>query len=316
MDCNITYANVHEWTFINDRQKGLIAVLNEEVPRAEHRHCAKHLLSNLQKRFKGVSVEDKFWACSKASHVPMFQDAMERMKEVSKEAYDWLSEESPRYWTRSHFNDTVKCDMVCNNLCEAFKNSILEAREKPIIEMLEWVRCYFSNRMLIRREWIQKFSNELLSNPYAKLEESLHESSAKKDKPERYIHHWCSKISYINAYQPLVNPTNGYKMWPKTEFSPVLPPTDRRKQGRPKKKRILGAKKYINPKYPHKLRKIGQNSIFWSKCGQHSHNRRTCTAPMAEESGDTSRATTIVATSVDVGVGRGGVQGRGERSGV
>lgn len=298
--------------------QGLIGVLNEEVPRAEHRHCAKHLLSNLQKRFKGLSVDDKFWACSKASHVPMFQDAMEKMKEESTEIYDWLSEEPPRYWTRSHFNDTVKCDMVCNNLCEAFNKTILEARQMPIIEMLEWIRCYFSNRMLIRREWIKKFSNELLPNPYGKLEESLHESSVcsakwfgdlqfqvwcgegeqytvdlnqrscscrkwditgipcphacaaihlKKDKPQRYIHDCYSKMSYMNAYQPLINPTNGYKMWPKTEFDPVLPPNERRKQGRPKKKRILGAEEYINPKYPHKLRKIGQNSVFCSKCG-------------------------------------------------
>lgn len=152
-------------------------VINEEVPRVDHRHYAKHLLRNFQKMFKGVSLEDKFWACAKASHVPMFEDAMEKMKAESPEGYNYLAKEPPRYCSRSHFKDIVKCDMVCNNLCEAFNKSILEAREKPIIEMLEWIRCYFSKRMLIRREWIRKFTNELLPNCYSKLEEYLNESA-------------------------------------------------------------------------------------------------------------------------------------------
>lgn len=67
---------------------GLLPAINEEVLRAEHIHYAKHLLSNFQKRFKGVFLEDKFWDCAKASHVPMFEDAMEKMKAENQEAYN------------------------------------------------------------------------------------------------------------------------------------------------------------------------------------------------------------------------------------
>ncbi|KAH7844546.1 hypothetical protein Vadar_029198 [Vaccinium darrowii] len=352
-NCNITESNEHEWTFINDRQKGLLPAINEEVPRAEHRHCAKHLLSNFQKRFRGVSYEENFWDCSKATYVAIFEEAMARMKEEDEEAHHWLTLEPPQYWSRSHFRDIVKCDMVCNNLCEAFNKALLEATGKPIIEMLELIRCYFNHRMLIRREWIKKFGNELLPNCYSKLEENLKQSSIcsshwfgdmqyqvwfgegeqytvdlnirscscrkwdlcgipcphaiaaiqeKKDKVEGYISKWYSETSYINAYQPLVKPINGSKMWPKTGFTPVIPPSERRKQGRPKKKRILGAEEYINPKYPNKLRKIGQNSVYCGRCGQHRHNRRSCTGPDVGSSR---------------GGGRSGVQGRGGgRSGV
>ncbi|KAH7842315.1 hypothetical protein Vadar_003886 [Vaccinium darrowii] len=96
MDLKITGANEQQWTFISDRQKGLLSALEEEVPRAEKRHCAKHLLTNFQKRFKGVSLEEKFWACFKATTVAMFQDTMEEMKKESQEAYDWLALEPPR----------------------------------------------------------------------------------------------------------------------------------------------------------------------------------------------------------------------------
>ena len=67
--------------------------------------------------------------------------------------------------------------MVCNNLCEAFNRAILDAREKPIIEMLEWIRCYLMRRMLIRREWIKKFNGELLPNIYAKMESTKDNST-------------------------------------------------------------------------------------------------------------------------------------------
>lgn len=85
--------------------------------------------------------------------------------------------------------------MVCNNLCEAFNKSILEARRKPIIEMLEWIRCYLSNRMLIRREWIRKFSNELLPICHTKLEENLNEASVCSSKwfGDLQFQVWCGE---------------------------------------------------------------------------------------------------------------------------
>ncbi|KAH7847383.1 hypothetical protein Vadar_025501 [Vaccinium darrowii] len=137
LDLRITPNNEHEFTFINDRQKGLQAALDDVFPRAEHRHCCKHLLSNFMKRYKGLALEEKFWRCVKASNVPQFEHAMECMKEENAEAYEYLAAEPARYWSRSHFKEIVKCDMVCNNMCEAFNKAILEAREKSIIEMLE-----------------------------------------------------------------------------------------------------------------------------------------------------------------------------------
>lgn len=252
---------------------------------------------------------EKFWACAKATHLSSFQEAMKSMRDVDVAAYDWLAKIHPRYWSRSHFNDRVKCDMVCNNLCEAFNRGILEARDKPIIEILEWIRCYLSNCMLIRREWIKKYGNELLPNLYDRLENLIDESrtcyatwfgdlqfqvrvneeeeqytvdlngrtcsctewdstgipcphaisviQCRHQQPEVFIHAYYSKASYLRAYEPLIKPINGYKMWPQTEYTPVLPPTERRKVGRLRVKRIRAPEEYINQKNPNKLRRVG-----------------------------------------------------------
>ncbi|KAH7840528.1 hypothetical protein Vadar_018090 [Vaccinium darrowii] len=188
MDCGITDANEHEWTFINDKQKGLIPILNEMVPRQ--------------------SI--------------------------------------------------------------AFNRGILEARAKPIIVILEWIRCYLNNCMLIRREWIKKYGNKLLPNLYDRLENLIDESrtcyatwfgdlqfQCRHQQPEVFIHAYYSKASYLRAYEPLIKPINGYKMWPQTEYTPVLPPTQKRKVGRPRMKRIRALEEYINEKNPNKLRRVG-----------------------------------------------------------
>lgn len=62
------------------------------------------------------------------------------------------------------------------NVCEAFNRGILEARDKLIKEMLEWIRCYLRKGLLIRREWIRKFTNELLPNIHDKQEALIDES--------------------------------------------------------------------------------------------------------------------------------------------
>lgn len=60
---------------------------------------------------------------------------------------------------------------------------------------------------------------------------------------------------------------------------------------KPKRKRILRAEEYINSKYPTKLRKIGQNSFHFGRCGKHGHNR-TCNAVIVNTTADTDMSTT------------------------
>jgi len=33
-------------------------------------------------------------------------------------------------------------DMLTNKIVEAFNGRILEVRDKPILTMMEWIRCY------------------------------------------------------------------------------------------------------------------------------------------------------------------------------
>ena len=62
---------------------------------------------------------------------------------------DEVSEEPGDLENRCGYDHTsahTKCDLLCNNICEAWNKHILKVRDKPAITMLETIR-----RMLMRR---------------------------------------------------------------------------------------------------------------------------------------------------------------------
>ena len=78
---------------------------------------------------------------------------MERLKAVDEGAYKWLIDHAgdAKRWSKAFFPLTVKSDMLCNNLSESFNSFILQARDKPIITMLETIRRLCMERIRDRR---------------------------------------------------------------------------------------------------------------------------------------------------------------------
>ncbi|XP_073138357.1 uncharacterized protein [Henckelia pumila] len=74
------------------------------------------------------------------------------MRDLDECAADWFNDKIPNQWSRSHVTDFSKCDMLLNNGCESFNSSILEARDKPILSMCEWIIEYLMKRMQVNRD--------------------------------------------------------------------------------------------------------------------------------------------------------------------
>ena len=86
---------------------------------------------------------------------------METMKLDSIDAYNWLAEKHPTHWSRAFFKFYPKCDMICNNMCEAFNFAIISAWDKPIITLLEMVRNYLMKRLTWKREEVSKWTHHV-----------------------------------------------------------------------------------------------------------------------------------------------------------
>lgn len=80
-------------------------------------------------------------------------------------------------WCQAHFNDIVKCDVVDNNMCETFNGVVLESRSKPIITMLEDIRQYVMTRIVVKRDYIRKWTCDYGPNIVSKIEKERKNST-------------------------------------------------------------------------------------------------------------------------------------------
>ncbi|XP_020109288.1 uncharacterized protein LOC109724768 [Ananas comosus] len=95
---------------------------------------------------------------------------MEELKKLDKDAYDWLRKISPNQWSKAYFSSRAKSDILVNNLSESFNSCILEARDKPIVSMLEWIRVRLMKKFYIKREGMEKYRGPICPNIQKKLE--------------------------------------------------------------------------------------------------------------------------------------------------
>lgn len=154
---DIEMYNSRAWTFISEKQKRLVEALNQCCEGAEHRCCARHLYSNFTFKHKGLTLKNLFWAAVKSTTVPKWNVVMNEMKTVNEDAFCWFKEKHATQWTRSHFQEHTKCNILLNNLCKAFNASIVVAREKPIITMLDKIRHQQMTRMAAKKEAAQRW---------------------------------------------------------------------------------------------------------------------------------------------------------------
>ncbi|KAK5834833.1 hypothetical protein PVK06_010511 [Gossypium arboreum] len=149
------------YTIISDQQKGLEIAISDILPRVEHSNCARHVFANWSGRKLGKSYKCDFWQIVKCMTEREWGDLCSTLEKKDKDVYNNLIKKSPKMWTRAFFGTTCKSDIVDNNLCEAFNSSIVEARFKSIIRMLEDIRTKMMTRIVQKRKlcnrWKQNY---------------------------------------------------------------------------------------------------------------------------------------------------------------
>ncbi|KAG8376915.1 hypothetical protein BUALT_Bualt09G0113800 [Buddleja alternifolia] len=213
----------NEYTFMSDKQKGLIMAFQEVLPGCDHRFCVRHLLNNfISGGFRGLAFINALWRSAYATTVGEYKVRMQQLTDLDPAAIEWFKDKSPLQWSKSHFSEYSKCDMLLNNVCESFNGTILQARDKPIITMLEWIRQYLTKRLQKNRDkaeekWKGKIYLIAMSCTYRKWGLSgipcAHALSAifdQKQDPEDYVHSYYSIATYKRVYEPAIMGINGH----------------------------------------------------------------------------------------------------------
>ncbi|PPE02056.1 hypothetical protein GOBAR_DD00927 [Gossypium barbadense] len=121
-------------------------------------------------------LKDSLWKASRASTPRDFEDVIDELKKTNKYAYDWLKEKNPTHWSRSHFSIRSHSDMLVNNLSESFNKMILEAKEKPILTMMETVRTKIMLLIVKKKEEAKKWKGMLCPKIRKKLDVNIKDS--------------------------------------------------------------------------------------------------------------------------------------------
>nr|KAJ0206541.1 hypothetical protein LSAT_V11C500271090 [Lactuca sativa] len=109
-----------------------------------------------------------------------FKKGMEEVRKLNQECYEWIKQIPPQHWARrSHF------DVVINNICECFNSKILEGRDAPIINCLEFIGEYIIKRIVN----VDKATGPLTPTATKILQKI-------KDEAEEYISWVCGNGKY------------------------------------------------------------------------------------------------------------------------
>lgn len=90
---------------------------------------------------------------------------MLQLKNINEEAHDWLVRIPKSSWCKHVFKYWSKCDVLINNLAESLNSTLLVAREKPIITLVEWIRSYLMNRLSTFRERLDNYHGDIMPKP-------------------------------------------------------------------------------------------------------------------------------------------------------
>ncbi|KAK4409404.1 hypothetical protein Sango_0013400 [Sesamum angolense] len=218
----------------------------------ENRFCMRHLHGNMKTAgFKGLGYKKALWFAAKTTTVSHFQKAMQDIADLDVRCLEWLQ------------------DKPASQCC------ILEAREKPILTMLEWIREYVMTRMQQLRDRAER-SWDSTGIP---CNHAMSAISAQVLDHDDFVHKCYHVDTFCKVYAPAIMPLDGLEMWKKSGYIPFVPSSFGRKRGRPTRARRLEPDEVRNGKKPgKKIQKMPRQrgKMICRFCHQVGHNTIGC----------------------------------------
>ncbi|XP_075101830.1 uncharacterized protein LOC142177257 [Nicotiana tabacum] len=121
-------------------------------PESHHKICIYHLEQNLKRRKVKSEIIKLFQSAARVYRRKEFYLYMSDIAKIDKKTFDYLMEEPPERWARS-CNPRRRYDMLTTNIVESMNSVLLEARELPILRMMDFIQVKL-------RRWFYERRNE------------------------------------------------------------------------------------------------------------------------------------------------------------
>ncbi|XP_021771784.1 uncharacterized protein LOC110735917 [Chenopodium quinoa] len=283
------------------------------MPDADTRYFCRHIWSNFKNKFPGTVYKEHFWKATRSTTEHHFKQHMQEIKKLSVEAFNYLQAIPPAHWSRHKFSYFSKSGMLLNNCCESFNNVLKEARTKPILQLMEWVRRYVMGRFFAKKEGLKSFAGVIMPTILKMVHRGLQRVSNMRVSQadlmefevddsedtyvvnletkacscnrwtlmgldiENFIHPAYHVETYTKTYAPTFKAMLGHhQQWEVTPYPRPLPPVHRNLPGRPSSKKRKNEAGEDKERKNVKRAKV-QNKC--SNCGGLGHYKNKCPSP-------------------------------------
>ncbi|XP_070056608.1 uncharacterized protein [Nicotiana tomentosiformis] len=196
-----TYTNIID---DNNRHQSITHGITKVYPKSHHGICIYHLEKNL-KRWKVKSEVIKlFQSAARVYSHKEFDLYMSDIERVDKKTFDYLMEEPLERWARS-CSPRRRYDMLTINIVESMNYVLLEAREQPILRIMNFIQVFpvDSWRSRVEEEGIT-FLVDLNKRT------SIEKRNIKKS---NFCSNWYLKESWLKTYERQIHPVGHTDSW-------------------------------------------------------------------------------------------------------
>lgn len=131
----------------------MINAVDRELPKIEHRMCARHIYGNLKKLFPNSSeMKGLFWSVAESCILSEYEANLDRVKAYDIRLFEAIMQRNPANCSLAFCTPTASCIDVHNNISESFNNAIDPSRYYPMVEMLEIIRRRAMQRIEARKK--------------------------------------------------------------------------------------------------------------------------------------------------------------------
>nr|GEV95767.1 hypothetical protein CTI12_AA098400 [Tanacetum cinerariifolium] len=112
-------------SLVTYKRIGLLDVVNDWLPEAEHRKHTRHVYANFKKKYSRLQYQRLFWAATSCTLEQQFELIIDHMRQIDKTAYDYLIQRNPNSWSRAFFEMDTRCAAFEKEISESVNRAVL-----------------------------------------------------------------------------------------------------------------------------------------------------------------------------------------------
>ncbi|ERN06407.1 uncharacterized protein LOC18434601 [Amborella trichopoda] len=167
--------NMPRLTILSNREMGIVDAVEVNFPTSFHGFCLRYLSDNFRKEFRNTKLVNIFWNAAYALTTMEFDAKIVEMAEISQDTVQWMQNYPPRLWSVAYF-EGARYGHLSLSITEQLNNWITEARELPIIQMMECIRSHLTTWFNERREKGLQWTSILVPSAEKRMAEAIADS--------------------------------------------------------------------------------------------------------------------------------------------